>query len=340
MINSKNKMTILFNNKRQVLAKNIILIDGFSSSGKSLIGPILGYLKRCEQWQINSWFDHITTLYYLKKISHSSITALTKIWADQLIYNLFLGRNVNFRVTDHSSPYFDGLQKKYLKRLKEKEGKYAINKILRSKPILPLAVHYLYGNSKILFDAFENRLKLYLVCLRDPFVLITKWHNGNWTKRINKDYRFFEFRLNYKNQIIPWYANSYSTKYLKANDIEKSILTVYQLYKNVFSMYKKKNEIEKKKLLIIFFEDFIQSPNLYIDKICKTLNTERGKNFEKIMKKKFLPRKIISQPITTINDFLKKYSKNISPVYNKMIIELNELYLEFYSLHKISKNNK
>ena len=331
-------MTTLLNSKRQVLAKNIVLIDGFSSSGKSLIGPILGYLKRCEQWQLNNWFDYISTLHYLKKISQSSVTAFTKIRADELIYNLFLGRNVNFRTTDHSSPYFDGLQKKYLKRLKEKEGKYAINKIIRSEPILPLAVHYLYGNSKILLKAFENRLKLYIVCLRDPFVLIQKWHDGNWPKKIEKDPRFFEFCLNYKDTIIPWYAKKYAVKYRKANGIEKSILTVYHLYKGVFSMYEKKSDKEKKKLLIIFFEDFIQFPNLYIDKICKTLKTEREKNFKKIMKKNFLPRKIISQPITTIKDFVNKYSKNFSPVYNKMIIELNELYLEFYSLHKISKN--
>jgi len=29
----------------QILAKDIVLIDGFSSSGKSLIGPIFGYLE-------------------------------------------------------------------------------------------------------------------------------------------------------------------------------------------------------------------------------------------------------------------------------------------------------
>ena len=61
-----------------------------------------------------------------------------------------LSRNVNFRKTDMTSPYFNNLEDKYLKRLEAKEGEEIEKEIIQTMPILPLHIHYIFGYSNIL----------------------------------------------------------------------------------------------------------------------------------------------------------------------------------------------
>ena len=170
--------------------------------------------------------------------------------------------------------------------------------------------------------------------MRDPFYLIKEWHKGNWVKRIGKDERDFHLSINFNGKIIPWFTKEYASDYIKANDLEKSILTVYQLYKRIFFMHKSSNRKEKQNTLIVFFEDLYNYPDLYVDKICIKINTKRNKQFNTKIKDLIL-HKGKKNLITTFDQFKLKYSKTISPKYNKMIIELNTLYLDFYSSNKL-----
>jgi hypothetical protein len=251
-----------------------------------------------------------------------------------------IGRNVNFRSTDPSSPFFYKLEKKYLKRLNKKDKVYAYNEILKKNPIVISNIHYIFGYSKLLLNAFDKRLSMYILMLRDPFYLIDKWHKGNWPIRRAKDILDFGLCIKFKNKIIPWYAKEYATKYIKANNFEKSILTVYEYYKHVFQMFKNLKKKERKKMQLIFFEDFVNFPQKYNQKLFEKLKLGKEKNFNKILTK-LVPKQKYSC-VTTFNFFNKKYSKIISPRYKKIIIELNNKYLDFFKKNSLllNKNTK
>ncbi len=117
-----NSLNFHISRKKQNIANNIVIIDGFSSSGKSLIAPIFGYLDRAEQWKLNEFYEYIATLDYFGDISRKSATALINIEADKDLYNSMIGRNVNFRNSDQTSPFYDGLYDRYLSRTKKNEG--------------------------------------------------------------------------------------------------------------------------------------------------------------------------------------------------------------------------
>ncbi|MEO1943074.1 MAG: hypothetical protein ABGY11_02130, partial [Candidatus Thioglobus sp.] len=72
------------------------MIDGFSDSGKSLVAAIFGYLDRSEQWQVNEIYEYISILNYIGEISDNSTSVILNIEADKHLYNLMIGRNVNF----------------------------------------------------------------------------------------------------------------------------------------------------------------------------------------------------------------------------------------------------
>ena len=46
----------------QVLAENIVVIDGFSRAGKSLFAPLLSSLERGEPWQLNHLYEYLCAL--------------------------------------------------------------------------------------------------------------------------------------------------------------------------------------------------------------------------------------------------------------------------------------
>ena len=329
------KQKIFLSRKNLDILNRIVLIDGFSGTGKGLLGDILSHLPKAEQWQIDYFYEQIAILNYIHKLPVQSLKALCELRSNEAIYNLYIGRNVNFRATDKASPVYNGLKKKYQERLKKEEKITALNEILKSDPILILNIHYLFGYSKILINIFWKNLKLYILMLRDPFYLIDNWYSGNVSANRGKNKLDFGLCIEVKKKLLPWYTKEYSQAYLKANNLERSILTVSELYKRVIFMFDNLKLKEKKKMQIIFFEDYLNQSNDYIDLICNKLKCKRDKKFNEKFKKIILKSTKINKKTIDFNIFLKKYSDKISPKYKKILIELNTLYNKFYLNNKI-----
>jgi hypothetical protein len=324
------------NRDNQNLANNIVLIDGFPSSGKSLIAQIFGYLKQSEQYQLHPIFDYLSVLNYINEISNESYKAMICMEADKLLYNLMIGRYVNFRKTDNSSPYYDGLHERYLARIKKNDDNQIINEINNTNPILPIHIHNIFGYSNGLYHSFGDRLKLYLVILRDPFYLIDTWHQRDWVNKICKLDREFILCCDYNGRNIPWYSVEYVEEYTIANSFEKSILTICRWYEGVFSKYNNLSVSEKNKTMLIIFEEFAINPNKYIDIMCSILKTERADNFNKIFERLHLPRDLHCVDSMSFKGFLEKYKKEISNEYLNMVEKLDKDYEKFVKKLMIS----
>lgn len=328
---------IFLSRKNLDIVNNIILIDGFSGTGKSLLGSILSHLPRAEQWQIDYFYEQISVLNYLHKIPIQSAKALCEVKSNETIYNLFIGRNVNFRSTDISSPLSNGLKKKYIERLKKKEKTPALNEIIKSDPLLILNIHYLFGYSKILLEIFEKNLKLYILMLRDPFYLIDYWYSRDLSSNRGKDKLDFGLCIEINKKLLPWYTKEYAKDFINANNFEKSILTVYQLYKRVIKMFLKLKIKDKKKMQLIFFHDYLNYPEDHMKIICKKINLRQDKKFNSFLKKTINESKKNHKSEVSIDmkSFRKKYRKKISPKYLKILSELHTIYSKFYLDNKI-----
>lgn len=316
--------------QNQNISKNIVIIDGFSRSGKSMVARLLGYLERCEQWQTEPLYEFIAQIDGLEKISRDASEAIINMWADIHQYNLTIGRNVNSRTTDLSSPYYDGLEKKFLERLKKPDGDIVLDEIKKLNPILPLHVHNILGFSDLLIKGFGDKLKLYIVTLRNPCELVEFYID--WIKRLCKDPRSFKFCIqNQYGEYFPYYIpKNLQETYRKGKDIEKSILSVYSFHAQMFEMVNKLDIHLNNKLIFIPFEKFIVSPNKFIDDICKKLKTNRNQDFNRMLKNQNLPRNHDINEHFTPSNFLKKYEKyNISKKYTDMLIESYAIYKKF-----------
>lgn len=149
----------------QTLTERIVIIDGFSCAGKSLVAPLLSSFKDGELWQINYLYEYFCSLYALGQVRKDAAMTMLKLTADIDLYNLMIGRSVNLRKEDVSSAYRNHLAHRYLERMEGTDGASVVDHIRKTRPILFLMVHYIFDKSKIMFEAFGRRLRLYIVIL-------------------------------------------------------------------------------------------------------------------------------------------------------------------------------
>ena len=318
----------------QKLLRQIVFIDGFSSSGKSLLCQLLSSLERFENWQIDYSFENIAVAHYLNKISYDAVDSILNTKSDELIYNLFIGRNVNFRASDQSSPFFIGNQNKYLNRIKDIDGSIILDRIKDNNPILPIHLHYIYGHTDILLNSLINKMGLYIIMLRDPFYLIKSWFESDWPEIIGNSKRDFHLNIKKNDLSAPWFTFDYFDQYINSNNFEKSILTVYHYYKKLFHMYEITEKKYRDKTMLIFFDDFISDPIKYIDKLCNLFNIKKNNNFFDLMKKFSLPREV-DTTIAKREVFYQEFKNEINPEFIKLTDDLYQSYNYFYNKNKI-----
>ena len=83
------------------VSKNIIFIDGINRTGKLLTGSLVVSLNKMEHLEFGEIFQHIVPAIKLK-ISTDFSKAFLHNYINQLLYNKYLSRNVNFRKNDRT----------------------------------------------------------------------------------------------------------------------------------------------------------------------------------------------------------------------------------------------
>lgn len=276
----------------QNLLENLVVVDGMSTAGKSLIAPIISSFERSELWRVNYMNDYIPTINALGRMDSDVAAALLNLMADVDIYNLMISRDTNFRPTDDSSVQKNNLFDRYQERLSVKDGEEVKHKILLEKPIHTMMVHYLFGNSGILFSAFGKKLKLYIVMVRHPLWLVENWYNAAWHDRIGRDEREFQLCCDIDGNIVPWFAAQYADEYMRLLPLARTIKAISALLNDFNAQYEKLNVQDKSKVMFIPFELFATDPWPFLNRIMASLCTRATVKTNGIMEKMDVPRKL------------------------------------------------
>ena len=265
---------------------DIIIIDGVYGSGKSLISNIIGSLSGVEKQQYDIVVEQLCILNWLNKIDKEACEQILLYRTDQLQYESLIGREINLKISEVTSIFNNPKALEYLKRifLKNNNGENNINKDLA----LQLFTHNMISISSPLISALEDRLK-FIEIVRHPLYLIQ--HFSNAMKRLYLETNSqFEYCLDVNGSKIPWFAKEYSKEFLSANDVEKSIISIINLYSEIEKISKSNNSF-----LVLSFESFITSPMSNVKKLCDFLGRDEPLNIEKILRKQNIPRKTIKQ---------------------------------------------
>lgn len=316
----------------QHMAQHIVLLDGMSGSGKALIAPLLTSLERGELWQLDYLYDYICVLDHYQKMDRNAACTLANLSANTHLYNLMISRNTNFRSTDISSIFANGLADRHEKRLAVKDGDAIVDRIRKTQPILTLMTHYTFAVSDVLFEAFGNRLKAYINIVRHPLWLVESWFKGKWHEKYGKNPRCYQILFDVAGKPIPWYAAELGAEYERLSPIDLSIRIVEIFIRSNQKRFKTMNSEDQSKVLVIPFERFVVDPNPFLKQICEIIGTVETAFTKQILTDSRIPRLFDDSDISSKRNEIEKLlnEQNASKECRESLQNLSQEYEEEY----------
>ena len=313
-----------------LLSEKLVLIDGVTRSGKSLIGPVVGSFDKVYPMQHQALLDNLMPIFHKKDITIEAVRSLLIFYFNQNIYSLNISRCVNFRPNDNSSLVNVKDANKYFRNLNKKEGDYVIKEI-KKRNYLPI---YITHDLLSMIDSF-NKLKLsykLIYTYRHPidnvFSFFKKY--GNKLKSKNKikynhnNPRIFQMMIKEKNILLPYYVEKQSSEFLNLNPAEKAVFYYLSSLNRSIHKYKK----HKKDILTVRYDDFAESTAKELIKISKFLGCKPSNFTKRCLKFHNLPR--------TINMKMRKEKKDIlKKLINKELFKKIEILSEKYEKKSI-----
>jgi hypothetical protein len=330
--------------KRSNLENDIIFVDGIWGSGKSLLGPIVSTMNDVEWYCSDSTFEYVCWLNKMKKMSNDAAIFMLQTRCDTLSHWTTIGREINLRWSDDTG--LKNIPNKFsrISRLWRKDDERILPNINSSNTALCIMPHMLALAPDLLFEAFQNRIKLIEV-VRHPLHLIQ--HVRSYLERFeNAREHTPSF---YHNGIkIPWLLAGQADLFCKANLFEKAIIFICVAFQKLRNEIKNMVDL-KIKHLVVSFESIVFETQKVIEDVEKFLSRIRSPNINKILKNQALPREVsfgghgkkrygwrklnISEQTYHIN-LQSEVRKNCSPeVLGELAILIDWYNVEFPSIH-------
>lgn len=309
--------------KHRILFDKVVLVDGVAHSGKLLLGPLLSTYERVELSCLESVFDHVAVLYHYKKMTLDAAITLLRERLDELLYNLMIGRNVNFRPSDNSSVFGGGKADVYIKRLLSSDGDDVVKLILREPPICQIHTHEILGFIEPFLAAFGA--SLYVVeMLRHPADVVASWLKRGWGgSRFTDDPRSFILSFDFNGTQLPYYAYSFREQYAVMGALDRVIHCIYYCMRNSWNTYHSLSSEHKSQIVFSNFDTLSTETTDELDRLASFLQIMRGPSLERVLQEQKCPREIdLKERDRNTSQILR----DASEVSRKLLLEMIEDY--------------
>ena len=316
--------------EHELISKNIIFVDGLSRTGKALLSNLLLGYDKVSSIQFINILEQLMPLYINGEMTKDAISSFLKIHFNENFYNYKLSRNINFRYDDLTSIYNHKDHKEFHKNLDKPDGDNIVNELLNDNLYFQFQTHDLLTHYFKFLDLIINAniLELY----RHPVDTIHSWFiRGLGTRFDKKDSRTFTTLFSYNGQGIPHYVIGHEKEYINLNEMEKCVFMHNLLLRKSISQYLKLNHTQKKKILILKYEDLLENTENELNKISTFLNIETSSHMLKAKLDSNVPRKIFKNSRQSKLDQIRG---NVNSLIFKDLISLVESYeSNFYKLN-------
>lgn len=307
------------------LASIVVFVDGITRSGKSLLGPILSSFKRVEIERLEWSIEYVGSLHKLGKLSHDAAVVMLRTVTDLYLYNSMIGRDTNFRFSDHSGVWNSSNRLSYFRRLFLSEGKVALERDPKGAPIFQNQTHDQLANIDLHLAAFGPRLRVVEV-IRHPVDLVDSWMRRGWGTRFGSDALAFTLCLRHEEQDLPYYAAGWEKEYVAASPLGRVIRVIGSLWDDNQAAYLSLSDELKEQVLFVPLEEITTEPLPYIEGLARFLGTEVSKKTAKALKRERCPRGYSVKARDDRWDQIKaKASQDEIAIMEHLIFEYKEL---------------
>ena len=271
------------------IASEVLFLDGISGTGKTMMGPILATFDRVEIQKLEHIYEYVCALRALNRIEEDAAEMLIGMYLDLTCYNLSISRETNFRWKDLSGVLANPRSWRYFKRLLERDGAAAVDRIQKDRPIVQIVSHQMLGIGLPLFRTLGDRLKV-IEMVRHPLNLVEHW--ASFMDWVGREARDFTVWIRYGEQHLPWYALGWEETFLSSKAMDRAIHCLYWLNERMNGTLASLTERQRQQVLIIPFEHFVRVPDPFISQIEGLLNTKMTPLTRAELRRQKVPREI------------------------------------------------
>jgi hypothetical protein len=278
MHNNKIKIS-----RNQQLLKKLVIVNGFPGCGKTMLSPIVSSFSHVEMMQYAPVIEQMCELSGLGRVDDDVAESMIRMNADLLTYNVLMGRNSNCRPGDLSS-IFKHKPVEHIRRMLGPGDEAILDIVQKNRHILHLTTHMLLPHSKLLFNAFDNRL-VFIEVVRHPLYMIIQQE---------KNFKMFggprnqHISYSHNDKEYSFFSHKRERKFDKGNSFEKAIHSIDWYYSKLFS----KNYDDA--VFIVPFEKFVKNPDYFMKDLSFLLGSPLDKKVYREMSKQKVPRKHLS----------------------------------------------
>jgi len=305
---------------RKYFPKNIVVITGITQTGKSLLESIISSFETSEVVQFNFLMEQFPMLHNFGYISDEVTVYLLRYALDFMQYDLFLGRNANFRPGDMSSIWKVKDPSVYFKRLFAKEGDAVYEEIKKLNPLHILNVHYGVINIEIFLKAFPDLKMIHL--RRHPVDLVHIWYKKEYGEDYCENRRNGVLTIKGKRKLIPIFAVGWEDLFEKLKGMDRIVHLLNIVEKKQQEKISNLPVSVKKKLLVLYFEDVVTKPLPAVRKISKFLGVKKTLHTPIVLAKERCPRILKEEDRrASLKEIKRLASKESMKILNEMVRE-------------------
>ena len=319
-----------------------VFVIGSTRSGKIILSRILSSLERTNKIEVDYLSEHFPALEKMGHISEDACKVLLRYAIYLKIYNNFLGREMNLKLSDYTSIWnnpkvSENIEKLFGGEVLNNDGKYTndpkdiYEKIKSKNSIFHLMVHYELNHIFTYLNAFPTAKFIYMK--RHPVDLIHSWIKKGYNEEIWSHYNVSCPIYIYDNQNVPYYAYGWEDEFLKLNSIEK-IVHIICKQSQISNEYEKNiSHDNKKRIMKIEFDEIVQEPDINVKNICSFLKTETTDDTKDIFHKENIPRVLDLKRREEKYEFLiKEISSNTKDFLDQTLTKFKKMSTDTESL--------
>lgn len=270
------------------ICEDAVVIDGIGGCAKTMLSAVVASLDRIELLNYSYEIEQACILQHFGLMTMGAAAYLVQYELDLILYNVMMGRDVNFRFSDLSSVFNSGHRLRYLKRIVGAGDQAVPARIAKERPILHLATHAISGFMEPIMRGAPEGL-LFINMHRDPLFMLKQntWNQGNL---VNNE-RHFGMYFERNGQRFPFFFTGREEMLMSASPKERAILVMEWLRKRSIETTSRLNSNRYYELT---FESLVLNPRPIINRICEFLRTKETPATARVLKKERIPRTLLT----------------------------------------------
>lgn len=277
-----------------------VLLDGVIGGGKGMFCHILASWPNVSMWQHKPELEQLLDLVAAEEVTKSVGEAWVRHWVNEWWFNLQIGRNLNFNLSDQSSVWFDPRRYRISRAIKSASGfkkRMSEGDFPSKNEMLLLMTHGVSHQSEVLFDALNHRLKF----IRLSRTIYTTYIVDQMARHVslwdNKDPRHQKFLYGYKGNNVPLEIKD-PKWFCLGNQFDKAVKLLWLNKVKGDEVLSKLSKKHPGSFLDIEFETFVLDPTSTLVTLSDFLDSTPDKVTHKQLKKQRVPRDDITDAPT------------------------------------------